>query len=34
MLDVLIAYKHKDMFGGFTRDPGTLHRRDVRGGEL
>ena len=27
LMDVLIAYKHKDMFGGFDADPGKLHRR-------
>jgi hypothetical protein len=26
MLDTLIAYEWKSMFGGLTRDPGTLKR--------
>jgi len=26
MLDTLIAYEWKSMFGGFTRDPGLLKR--------
>jgi hypothetical protein len=32
LMDVLIAYRHKDMFGGFTKDPGTLDRKPPRGG--
>ena len=27
LMDTLIAYLHKDMFGGFTKDPGTLDRK-------
>ena len=30
LMDTLIAYQHKDMFGGFTRDPGTLDRKPLR----
>jgi hypothetical protein len=30
LMDTLIAFKHEDMFGGFTRDPGTLERRPRR----
>jgi DMSO reductase family type II enzyme iron-sulfur subunit len=26
LMDILIAYKHEDMFGGFTRDPAELER--------
>jgi hypothetical protein len=33
LLDTLIAYKHEDMFGGFTKDPGTLERTEVPRGE-
>jgi steroid C-25 hydroxylase beta subunit len=33
VLDILIAYHHKDMFGGFTKDPGTLERKSTRRGE-
>jgi DMSO reductase family type II enzyme iron-sulfur subunit len=32
LMDVLIAYRHKDMFGGFTKDPGTLDRKPPKGG--
>lgn len=28
-MDTLIAYHHKDMFGGFTQDPGTLDRKPL-----
>ncbi|HYM16606.1 MAG TPA: hypothetical protein VEZ14_13710, partial [Dehalococcoidia bacterium] len=36
LMDTLIAYRHKDMFGGFTKDPGTLDRKPghVATGEL
>jgi len=27
LMDILIAYKHGDMFGGFTNDPGVLDRK-------
>jgi hypothetical protein len=27
LMDTLIAYRHKDMFGGFTKDPGKLDRK-------
>jgi hypothetical protein len=26
-MDTLISYQHKDMFGGFTKDPGKLDRK-------
>jgi ethylbenzene hydroxylase subunit beta/complex iron-sulfur molybdoenzyme family reductase subunit beta len=36
LLDTLIAFQHKDMFGGFTKDPSTLDRkpRHVDTGQL
>jgi len=33
LMDTLIAFKHADMFGGFTKDPGKLDRRNVKRGE-
>jgi hypothetical protein len=34
VMDILIAYRHRDMFGGFTKDPGTLERRPKAGGAV
>ena len=29
LMDLLIAYKWTEMFGGFDKDPGTLERRSA-----
>lgn len=36
LMDILIAFKHEDMFGGFTKDPGVLDREpsNVKTGAL